>query len=112
MSEEAFIYESIRTPRGKQRNGSLHEVKPVNLVVGLVDESDLLLAGIENPARFDEPVSAAMTTNIETIAAGAPIAALRRVFDKDFVAVVVDGERFLGLITRIDLLNHLRRRKD
>ncbi|MDT5141420.1 MAG: acetyl-CoA C-acetyltransferase, partial [Mycobacterium sp.] len=38
MSEEAFIYEAIRTPRGKQRNGSLHEVKPVNLVVGLVDE--------------------------------------------------------------------------
>src|SRR5258708_32530543 len=38
MSEEAFIYEAIRTPRGKQRNGSLNEVKPVNLVVGLVDE--------------------------------------------------------------------------
>src|SRR5271156_4905076 len=38
MSEEAFIYEAIRTPRGKQRNGSLHEVKPLNLVVGLVDE--------------------------------------------------------------------------
>ena len=36
MSEEAFIYEAIRTPRGKQRNGSLNEVKPVNLVVGLV----------------------------------------------------------------------------
>jgi cystathionine beta-synthase len=81
-------------------------------IVGLVDESDLLLAVIENPARFDEPVSAAMTTGIETIAASAPIAALRRVFDKDFVAVVVDGDRFLGLITRIDLLNHLRRRKD
>jgi acetyl-CoA C-acetyltransferase len=38
MSEEAFIYEAIRTPRGKQRNGSLHEIKPVNLVVGLIDE--------------------------------------------------------------------------
>src|SRR5271169_3940689 len=38
MSEEAFIYEAIRTPRGKQRNGSLNEVKPLNLVVGLVDE--------------------------------------------------------------------------
>src|ERR1700722_14204609 len=38
MSEEAFIYEAIRTPRGKQRNGSLNEVKPVNLVVGLVEE--------------------------------------------------------------------------
>ena len=38
MSEEAFIYEAIRTPRGKQSNGSLNEVKPLNLVVGLVDE--------------------------------------------------------------------------
>jgi acetyl-CoA C-acetyltransferase len=38
MSEEAFIYEAIRTPRGKQRNGSLHEVKPLSLVVGLIDE--------------------------------------------------------------------------
>jgi len=38
MSEEAFIYEAIRTPRGKQRNGSLNEVKPLSLVVGLIDE--------------------------------------------------------------------------
>ena len=38
MSEEAFIYEAIRTPRGKQKNGSLNEVKPLNLVVGLIHE--------------------------------------------------------------------------
>ena len=38
MSEEAFVYEAIRTPRGKQRNGSLTEVKPLNLVVGLIEE--------------------------------------------------------------------------
>jgi acetyl-CoA C-acetyltransferase len=38
MSEEAFVYEAIRTPRGKQRNGSLHEVKPISLVVGLIEE--------------------------------------------------------------------------
>ena len=38
MSEEAFIYEAIRTPRGKQRSGALNEIKPVNLVVGLIDE--------------------------------------------------------------------------
>lgn len=35
---EAFIYEAIRTPRGKQRGGALNEVKPLNLVVGLVEE--------------------------------------------------------------------------
>src|SRR6201997_3874632 len=38
MSEEAFIYEAIRTPRGKNKGGALNEVKPINLVVGLVDE--------------------------------------------------------------------------
>lgn len=36
---EAFIYEAIRTPRGRGKdNGSLHGVKPVSLVVGLIDE--------------------------------------------------------------------------
>src|SRR6478672_2572781 len=35
---EAFIYDSVRTPRGKgKKDGSLHEVKPVALVVGLID---------------------------------------------------------------------------
>src|SRR5271166_1650630 len=38
MSEEAFVYEAIRTPRGKQKNGALNEVKPVNLVIGLIEE--------------------------------------------------------------------------
>ena len=39
MSEEAFVYEAIRTPRGKQKNGSLTEVKPLNLVVGLIERA-------------------------------------------------------------------------
>jgi acetyl-CoA C-acetyltransferase len=38
MSEEAFIYEAIRTPRGKNRSGALHEVKPISLITGLMDE--------------------------------------------------------------------------
>ena len=41
MSEipEAYIYDAIRTPRGRGKaSGSLHEVKPISLVVGLVDE--------------------------------------------------------------------------
>lgn len=39
MSTEAFIYDAIRTPRGRGKsNGSLHGTKPVSLVVGLIDE--------------------------------------------------------------------------
>ena len=36
---EAFIYDAIRTPRGKgKKDGSLHEVKPVNLLAGVLAE--------------------------------------------------------------------------
>ena len=36
---EAYIYDAIRTPRGRGKaSGALHEVKPVSLVVGLIDE--------------------------------------------------------------------------
>ncbi|MDY6808792.1 acetyl-CoA C-acetyltransferase [Gordonia sp. HNM0687] len=38
MADQAFIYEAIRTPRGKQRGGSLHSVKPVDLASGLINE--------------------------------------------------------------------------
>jgi acetyl-CoA C-acetyltransferase len=38
-NSEAFIYEAIRTPRGRgKKTGSLHATKPVSLVVGLIDE--------------------------------------------------------------------------
>ncbi|PXA76649.1 acetyl-CoA C-acetyltransferase [Auritidibacter sp. NML100628] len=34
---EAYIYDAVRTPRGKNKNGSLHSVKPIDLVVGLIE---------------------------------------------------------------------------
>ncbi|MCK2237243.1 MULTISPECIES: acetyl-CoA C-acetyltransferase [unclassified Crossiella] len=39
MTSEAFVYEAVRTPRGRgKQNGSLHGTKPISLVVGLIDE--------------------------------------------------------------------------
>ncbi|MFI9508064.1 acetyl-CoA C-acetyltransferase [Nocardia sp. NPDC052566] len=39
MTTEAYIFEAIRTPRGKgKKTGALHTVKPIDLVVGLIDE--------------------------------------------------------------------------
>jgi cystathionine beta-synthase len=81
-------------------------------VVGLIDESDLLLAVFERALGFHDPVRDAMVANIETVEASQSIRALLTEFDKGYVAVIVDGPHFLGLITRIDLLNHLRRRKE
>ena len=53
---EAFVYDHIRTPRGKGKKvGSLHEVKPVDLVVGLLDEIKVRNPGLD-PARVDDVV--------------------------------------------------------
>ncbi len=38
MTIEAFVYDAIRTPRGRGKKGSLYGTKPVSLVVGLIDE--------------------------------------------------------------------------
>jgi cystathionine beta-synthase len=79
-------------------------------VVGLLDESDLLLRVIDDENRFTDPVRSAMTSRVETVQSIAPVSALLDTFERGYVAMVMDRDTFLGVITRIDLLNHLRRR--
>jgi cystathionine beta-synthase len=81
-------------------------------VVGLVDESDMLAALLTEPGdpnkTFARPVKDVMVTRLETISADAPIADLVPLFRKDYVAIVMDGDRFLGPATRLDLINYFR----
>jgi cystathionine beta-synthase len=51
-----------------------------------------------------------MVSKLDIMDVKSPVESLLPVFDRGHVAIVVDGARFLGLITRIDLLNWLRRR--
>ncbi len=79
-------------------------------VVGLVDESDILLAVYEHEDRFAEPVAEAMAKNLKTVESSAPLSEVVRILEDGYVPLVVDGGRYHGLVTRIDLLNYLRRR--
>ncbi|RAK61454.1 cystathionine beta-synthase [Phenylobacterium hankyongense] len=80
-------------------------------LIGLIDESDLLEAVEDRrtEGRFTQAVSAAMTARLHTLQAHEPLDALLPIFERDEVAIVLDGREFLGLITRIDLINYLRR---
>ena len=81
-------------------------------VVGLVDESDvlaaLLMEGDDASKAFARPVEDVMVTRLETISADAPIADLVPLFRKDYIAIVMDGDQFLGVATRLDLINYFR----
>ena len=79
-------------------------------LVGIVDESDVLLHVYGDEARFRDPVATAMVSKLDRLDVRSPIEALLPVFDRGQVAIITDGDAFLGLITRIDLLNYLRRR--
>ncbi|MFD7769252.1 acetyl-CoA C-acetyltransferase [Streptomyces sp. NPDC059787] len=52
---EAFVYDAIRTPRGRGKRGSLHHVKPVSLVTGLIGELRRRHPGLD-PERLDDVV--------------------------------------------------------
>jgi cystathionine beta-synthase len=106
--------DNLRTVFARMRSADVSQLPVVDAsgnVVGLVDESDVLAAllteGDSNRA-FARPVEDVMVTRLETISAEAPIADLVPLFRKDYIAIVMDGEQFLGLATRLDLINYFR----
>jgi acetyl-CoA C-acetyltransferase len=56
MPTEAFIYDAVRTPRGKgKKTGALHSVKPISLTTGLINEVRRRNPGLD-PAQIDDIV--------------------------------------------------------
>ena len=79
-------------------------------IVGIIDEEDILLKVFEQREVFNRPVAEIMTSSLVTVAPDAPLPQLLEIFKRGMVAIVLDQGEFLGLITRIDLVNWLRRR--
>ena len=78
-------------------------------LVGVMDESDILLALLHNPKAATDPVSGFMSTRVKTVAPTASIADIHTILRADMVVMVQDGTKYLGLITKMDLIHHLRR---
>jgi cystathionine beta-synthase len=92
----------------------LHDVSQLPVMdrgalTGIVDESDLLVAALAGDGAFDRPVRDVMTTRVQTLPPEAPLSELVRVLDQGMVGVIVEHGSLFGLVTRIDLVNYLRR---
>ncbi len=112
----AITVNATETVMAAYRRMKLYDVSQVPVmqdgrIVGIVDEEDILLEVIANPEHFNEPVTRAMTSHLVTVPADAPVAQLMEIFKRGLVAIVMHGNEFQGLITRIDLLNWLRRKQ-
>ena len=105
--------DTLRTAFKRMKTADVSQLPVVesDRVLGLVDETDLLhaLLDAKGSVTFDTPVGEVMATALDTLGIDTPIQALPAIFERGHVGIVVDGGRFVGLVTRFDLLNFLRR---
>jgi cystathionine beta-synthase len=111
----AVTVNATETVLAAYRRMKLYDVSQVPVldegrIVGIVDEEDILLEVIDNPQHFNEPVKHAMASHLVTVPVDAPVSKLMEIFRRGMVAIVMHEGEFQGLVTRIDLLNWLRRR--
>jgi cystathionine beta-synthase len=103
--------DTLLTAFKRMRAGDISQVPVLDekgRAVGILDESDLLVKVHRDSTHFNDPVRTAMTDRLETLPPMAKFKDLLEVFDRGRVAIVMDGDKFLGLITRTDLLSYLR----
>jgi cystathionine beta-synthase len=96
--------------RMKQHEVSQLPVVEDGRIVGILDESDLLAAAAGDEARLRDPARDHMSTRLVTVSRSTSISALLPLFADGLVPIVMDGDEFVGLVTRMDVVNFLRRR--
>jgi len=105
--------DTINTAYNRMRANDVSQLPVMDgeRIVGLLDEEDLLMAVHECADCFKDTVDRHMTSRLDTLPATAGTSALLPLFKADKVAIVEDADgRFLGMVTKVDLINHLRRK--
>ena len=75
--------------------------------VGMIHEYDLLQFLIEGKHRLSEVVEPLVQPLQGVVALDTPISRLRDIFNDDNVAVVREGDKVTGVVTKIDLIDFL-----
>jgi cystathionine beta-synthase len=103
--------DTLLTAFNRMRSADLGQLPVIDdgKLAGIIDESDLLLHVTADGGGFGTPVADTMTAQLQTLRPSASMQQLRGILDRGLTAVIADDAQFYGLITRFDLLNHLRR---
>lgn len=79
-----------------------------NKLVGIVDEEDLLLNVYKDESLFSKPIDSIMVVDLETIEVNSDENSLYKILSQGKVAIVFDADKFLGFITKVDLINRYK----
>jgi cystathionine beta-synthase len=95
----------------KEKGFSQLPVTDHGKLAGILTEADALRVLVDGHATATTSIAEVMVRKVSTVAPGAPASELPRIFERGEVALVVDDERrLLGLITKLDMIEHLTRR--
>jgi cystathionine beta-synthase len=109
--------DTLMVAYSRMRSGDVSQLPVVKdgRIVGILDEHDILshVEGHDEyrAQQFKDPVRCAMTPKLKTVQVSDKMDVLQPIFARNEVAIVLDGDKFVGLITRVDLINHLRLNK-
>jgi cystathionine beta-synthase len=81
-------------------------------LVGVLDEEDVLFSVSQNKQSFARTVDEFMTRQLDIVMADASEADLIDVLRQGKVAIIYQGDVFVGFITRVDLINHYKTQLD
>ncbi len=103
--------DTLQTAFSRMRQADVSQLPVLDSgrLVGLLDESDLLARLHADAAAFGALVQSAMNTDVITLAPSASLTELNEQLRRGLVAVIADDAGFHGLVTRFDLINHLRK---
>jgi len=101
----------LTTAHNRLRNAGFSQLPVMDgeQLIGIITEDDILRFAFGRPERFNEPVRNAMTATFLRVQKDMSIDNLVAMLEVRSSAAVMDGDTFLGLVTRSDVLNYLRR---
>ena len=104
--------DSLLSAYGRMRMADVSQLPVMDgdKVIGIIDESDVLAMAFGEASAFQRPVVSAMSRRVDALPPDADIGDLLPIFRAGRVAVIEADGAFLGLITKVDLINHLRRK--
>jgi cystathionine beta-synthase len=103
--------DAITTAHNRLRNAGFSQLPVMDgdRLIGIIDEDDIMRFAFGRPDRFKESVKYALHSAYLKVDKSTSVNNLVAMLEVQPYAAVMDGETFLGLITRADVLNHLRR---
>lgn len=76
-------------------------------LVGIISEGDLVQALLSDPENIERPIAGLVDQNFVVVPKETPVSRLAAIFGEGKVALVQDGGKICGLVTKIDLIDHM-----